>query len=88
MLHAAVRVLPEPVSVTAEQPLMEDPPSLKFTVPVGAAPVTVAVRVRLAPTVEGLSELASVVIVGVAPPAVTESVRALGVADNTLMLIP
>ena len=37
------------------------PPSLKFTLPVGALPVTVAVNVTLAPAVDGLSELASVV---------------------------
>ena len=61
MLHAAVRALPAPVKVTAEQPAIDVPPSLKFTLPVGAAPVTVAVKVTLAPTVEGLSELDSVV---------------------------
>ncbi len=61
MLHEAVRALPVPASATAEQPAIDVPPSLKFTVPVGAAPVTVAVKVTLAPTVDGLSELASVV---------------------------
>ena len=43
--HAAVRVLPLPVSATAEQPAIDVPPSLKLTLPVGAAPVTVAVNV-------------------------------------------
>ena len=53
MLHAAVRTLPEPVKVTAEQPAIDVPPSLKFTLPVGAAPVTVAVS--LADKLDSLS---------------------------------
>ena len=36
---------------------------MKFTVPVGLVPVTVAVKVTFAPAVEGLTELASVVVV-------------------------
>ena len=56
--HVAVRVLPLPVSATAEQPAIDVPPSLKLTLPVGATPVTVAVNVTLAPTVDGLPELA------------------------------
>ena len=75
VLHAAVRVLPAPVSATAPQPLMVVPPSVKFTLPVGAVPVTDAVKVTLAPTVEGFSELTSVVVVAVPPPgAETERV--------------
>src|SRR5260370_1387593 len=50
VLHAAVRVLPAPVSATAPQPLIVVPPSVKFTLPVGAAPVTGAVQRTLAPT--------------------------------------
>ena len=61
--QVAVRILPEPVSATAAQPAIEVAPSKKFTVPVGALPLTVAVKVTLAPTVDGLSELASVVVV-------------------------
>ena len=61
--HAAVRALPAPVSATAEQPAIDVPPSVKFTVPVGAAPVTVAVKVTLAPTVDGFNELTCVVVV-------------------------
>ena len=49
VLQVAVRLLPLPASATALQPLIEAPPSLKLTVPVGALPVTVAVRVTLAP---------------------------------------
>ena len=53
----AVRTLPEPLSVTAPQPLIELLPSRKFTLPVGAFPVTVAVKVTLAPTVDGVREV-------------------------------
>ena len=55
--QVAVRILPEPVSAAAAQPAIEVPPSWKLTVPVGAVPLTVAVRVTLAPTVDGVSEL-------------------------------
>src|SRR6516165_5091081 len=60
--HCAVRVLPLPPSATAEQLAIEAAPSLKFTAPVGAVPVTVAVKVTLAPAVAGLSEEPSVVV--------------------------
>ena len=43
--------------------VIEVAPSVKFTVPVGAKPLTVAVRVRVAPTVAGLAELAKRVVV-------------------------
>ena len=59
--HAAVRVLPLPIRATVAQPLIEAPPSLKLTLPVGAKPVTDAVNVTLAPTVDGLPELERVV---------------------------
>src|SRR5258708_33442170 len=65
---AAVRTLPLPRKATAEQPAIEMPPSVKLTLPVGEAPVTVAVNVTLAPETDGFEELASVVVVGVAPP--------------------
>src|SRR5258707_4013069 len=39
------------------------PPSVKLTLPVGEAPVTVAVNVTLAPEADGFEELASVVVV-------------------------
>ena len=44
---------------------MDNPPSLKLTLPVGATPVVVAVNVTLAPAVDGLSELASTVVLGI-----------------------
>ena len=71
VLHAAVRVLPAPMSAIAPQPLMVVPPLVKFTLPVGALPVTDAVKVTLAPTVEGFSELTSAVVVAVPPGAET-----------------
>src|ERR1700686_2193328 len=75
VVQAAVRVLPAPVSATAPQPLMVVPPSVKFTLPVGAVPVTDAVKVTLAPPVEGFRELTNAVVVAVPPPgAVTERV--------------
>ena len=38
------------------------PPSVKATLPVGAVPVTVAVKVTLVPTTDGLAELASAAV--------------------------
>jgi hypothetical protein len=70
---------------------MVAPPSVKFTLPVGAAPVTDAVKVTLAPTVEGFAELDSVVVVDVLPPIATETVNrpdAPGVALMTLIVTP
>ena len=71
VLHCAVRALPEPVSVTAEHAASDAAPSLKFTVPVGALPLTVAVKVTFVPTFDGLEELESVVVVAPPPPLTT-----------------
>jgi hypothetical protein len=65
VVHAAVLLLPLPVSAMALQPPIELAPSLKLTLPVGLVPATVAVKVTLVPTVDGFFELASVVVVGV-----------------------
>ena len=66
--HTAVGALPPPLSATALQPAIDDAPSLKLTLPVGAAvPETVAVRSMPAPDVDGFNELASVVVVGGSP---------------------
>ena len=62
VVHCAVLLLPLPVSATALQPLIELAPSLKLTLPVGATPLTVAVNVTFTPTVDGLSELATPVV--------------------------
>src|SRR6202171_577357 len=89
VLQAAVLTLPAPPNATAPQPLMVLPPSVKFTLPVGAVPVTDAVKVTPAATVEGFTALASEVVVAVPPlGAETESVSALAVAESTLTLIP
>lgn len=57
VLQAAVLLLPLPVSAIALQPVIELPPSVKLTLPVGLLPATVAVKVTLLPKAEGLSEL-------------------------------
>ena len=59
--YCAVRTLRRPASVTKA---IELAPSLKVTTPVGKVPVTVAVNVTFVPTVDGVSEVASVVVVG------------------------
>ena len=65
VLHTAVGALVEPpVKVAAPQLVIVLPPSVKATVPVGAEPATVAVNVTLVPTVDGLSELCRMVVVG------------------------
>ena len=90
LLHAAVRVFPVPVRATAPQPLTIVPPSVNFTVPVGALPITVAVKATLLPTIAGFDELTSVVVVGavVPPGVVTLSTRCDASADNTWTLMP
>ncbi len=70
-VQTAVRVLPEPVSATAEQPAMVVAPSRNSTLPVGALPVTVAVRDTDCPATDGFSELAIVVVVGCCDPVFT-----------------
>jgi hypothetical protein len=60
--------LPAPLNATAAQPLIDVPPSVKLTLPVGFVPLTVAVNVTVVPTVAGLAELATIVVVGPGPP--------------------
>src|SRR6266567_4742636 len=86
--HAAVRVLPLPASATALQPASELAPSVKFTLPVGLLPVTVAVKLTLAPAVDGFAELETVVVVAVPPPLLTLTVSALALAPVTMMFTP
>src|SRR4249920_3812109 len=65
------------------------PSDVNATVPVGAFPVTVAVKVTIAPTCEGLPEVASAVVVEVLPPpTLTVTERALAVALFTVTLTP
>ena len=64
MLHLAIFELAVLVgNATALQPLSVVPLAVKATVPVGALPVTVAVKVTLVPTIDGLAELATPVVV-------------------------
>src|ERR1700694_6062669 len=77
---AGSAIAPQPVSVTLS--------AVKATLPVGALPVTVAVKVTFTPTFEGLEELVSVVVVAVPPEVVTLTVSALAVAERTMMLMP
>jgi hypothetical protein len=86
--QTAVRAFPLPANATAPQPLIDAPPSRKLTEPVGLLPVTVAVRVIADPAVDGLAELASVVVVALLPPVVTLTVSALDVAPVTMMFTP
>jgi hypothetical protein len=62
VLQPAVFVLPLPESATAAHPPIVLPPSVKATLPVGALPVTVAVKVTFVPAVDGLSELTRLVV--------------------------
>ena len=62
LLQVAVLLFAAPAgSATAPQPAIVPPLSVNATVPVGAVPVTVAVKVTLVPTTDGLAELASAV---------------------------
>src|SRR4051812_41217687 len=61
--HVAVRLLPVPLGAAALQPLIDTPPSVKLTLPVGLVPVTVAVNVTVLPTAAGVPDVASVVVV-------------------------
>src|SRR6266700_272530 len=63
VLHVAnFEVVVPDGSPTAPQPPMGVPSAVKPTLPVGALPVTVAVKVTLTATGDGLSELASPVV--------------------------
>ena len=55
------------LTACAVQPEIALPLFVKPTVPVGALPVIVAVNVTLAPSVDGLPELASVVLLAALP---------------------
>ena len=62
VLHVVVLLFALPAgNVTALQPLSVVPSAVKPTLPVGAVPVTVAVKVTLVPAIDGLAELATAV---------------------------
>ncbi len=66
MLHVAVFELAVPLGKeTALQPVMVVASAVKATLPVGALPVTVAVKVTLLSGLDGLAELTNVVVLPV-----------------------
>ena len=65
VVHCAVLVLPLPLSCCAEQPEIDETPSVKLTLPKGGTPVTVAVKVTLAPVLDGFRELTIEVVLKV-----------------------
>src|SRR5271170_6735750 len=68
VLQVALLLLALPVgSATVPQPLSVVPSAVKATLPVGALPATVAVKVTVAPTDDGLAELARLVVLAVLP---------------------
>src|ERR1700719_4139340 len=63
VLHVAILLLAVPVGrATAPQPASAAPSAVKATLPVGALPITVAVKVTLAPRLDGLAEEVSAVV--------------------------
>ena len=76
---------------TAPQPAIVDPSDVNATVPVGADPETVPVKVTLVPKSDGFSEDVKEVLVAVAPPIETERVSEPfdpGTTLVTLRVIP
>jgi hypothetical protein len=62
--------------------------TVKATVPVGDLPVTVDVNVTLPPTVDGLIEVVSAVLVAPTLAEETWTVASVAVSAGTLMVIP
>src|SRR5262249_44780934 len=83
VVQLAVGLLPPPLKLTAAQPAIALPPSLNATAPLGVLQLTVAVHVTLAPTVEGLSELGSLVVVASFPAR-----RSSDPCDNAVLVDP
>jgi hypothetical protein len=54
--------LPLPVTVAVPHPAIDEPPSMKLTLPPGALPLTVAVKVTMAPWVDGVCDVATPVV--------------------------
>ncbi len=66
VLHVTIFEFAAPAaSASAPQPTIVVPSAVKATVPVGAVPTTVAVKVTLVPTNDGLPELDNVVLLAV-----------------------
>ena len=85
-MQVAVRLLPDPVAAAAAHPVIDVAPSRKLTVPVGLVPVTLAVKVTAAPTVDGLSELPSAVVEGPGPGPGPGPLAALTTCDNVALV--
>ena len=83
-LQLAVPGLPT-VSVAVAQP-MGLPPSVKVTLPLGALPVTAAVRVSVVPATAGVPDVDSTVVVAVGA-AVTRTKRTASAAAWPLTLL-
>ena len=62
VLQPAVREFPAPVIGAVAQVAIEVPPSLKLTLPVGALPTTVAVKVTTLPRLVGVSDVTTLVV--------------------------
>ena len=79
-----MRTLPEPVSACRLHPAIELEPSRKLTLPVGALPVTVAVKVTLTPAVDGVSDVASPVVVVALLPLPAGSTKSVTLCAGTV----
>ena len=85
--HTAERELPLPVTATAPHPASDTAPSLKLTVPVGALPVTVAVKTTVTPLAAGFGALPRAVEETVGPAGLTTCER-MPLADDVLPASP
>ena len=81
---AVAQVALPALTACAVQPAMALPLLVNPTVPLGALPVTVAVNVTLVPSVDGLSELASVVLLA----ALLTVCVSVGLVDPALLASP
>ena len=89
VLHVAILLLAVPVgSATAPHPVSVVPSAVKATLPVGALPITVAVKATLALKTDGFAELVSPVVLVVCPPMLTVTLSALEVALLTVTRMP
>ena len=85
VLHVVVLLFALPKgSATALQPLSVAPSALNPTVPIGAVPVTVAVKVTPVPATDGFAELATTVPLTAALTTCTNA----GLVEPLLLLSP
>src|SRR3954468_19478538 len=86
VVHAAVLLLPLPLTTTALQPPMVLPSLAKLTLPVGLAPVTVAVIVTFVPVTTGLPDVDSAVVVDGKPEPLALHASTSVISDHPLGL--